>query len=133
MASKFTPVINEMNVNNVRVQIAKKKGYSPYLATTEQAVQVLTDYDTFPYPRYFRGIPESSQPIVSEREAGWRPRHDDCYRVLTPLNIRNNYPNHCFQGSCSYTHPCYPEYMEKQSDRAFLNTVLNKTCTVQYR
>ena len=58
MSSEFTPLINEINVNNVRVQIAKKKGYNPYLATTEQAVQVLTDYDTFPYPRYFRGIPE---------------------------------------------------------------------------
>lgn len=133
MANELTPYINNLNINNVRYQIAIKKGFNPYLATTEQSVQVLTDHDTFPYPRYFRGIPESSQPIVAEREAGWRPRHDDCYKVLKPYVQKQHYPNHCFQGSCSGTFPCYPEYLTKYADRELLDTILNKSCIVQYR
>ena len=134
MASKFTPLINEINVNNVRAQIAKKKDSSPYYATLGQSSQVLTDYDTFPYPRYFRGIPQSSQPIVAEREAGWRIRHDECYRVdQDPTKEKWNYPNHCFESSCSVTFPCYPEYLQKQADRGQLNVILNKTCPTQYR
>lgn len=131
----MTPFINDQNVQNVRVQIAKKKGYDPYLATVNQAGQVLTDYDTFPYPRWFRGIPRSSDPVVAEREAGWRPRHDSCYRVLEP-NVdehKLNYPNHCFETSCSVTFPCYPEYLTKYADRDALNVILNKACIAQHR
>ncbi len=126
-------MINDANVANVRVQIAKKKGFNPYLATVGQSVQVLTDYDTFPYPRYFRGVPESSRPIVAEREAGWRHRHDNCYKVLEPQEPDKNYPNHCFEAACSTVFPCYPEYLHKFSDRDALNVILNKACIVQYR
>jgi hypothetical protein len=133
MANELTPYINNLNVENVRRQIIKKKGYNPYLSTTKQAVQVLTDYDTFPYPRYFRGIPDSSQPVIAEREAGWRVRHDNCYKVSNPQNKDSNYPNHCFQGSCSGTFPCYPEYLTKYADKELLDTILNNSCIVQYR
>lgn len=134
MANKFTPVINDLNVGNVRKQIALKKGSQPHLATTRQAVQVMTDYDTFPYPRYFRGVPQSTVPIVAEREAGWRPRHDTCYQVLEPLpEIGNPYPNHCYQSACSTVFPCYPEYMQKLADREAMDLILNRACIVQYR
>ena len=35
----------------------------------------------------FRGIPESSVPIVYERESGWRDRHDDAYRSNMEPNL----------------------------------------------
>lgn len=133
MASSFTPIIDKSNVHNVREQIALKKSCQPHLATVNDSAQVLTDYDTFPYPRWFRGIPDSSQAIVAEREAGWRPRHDDCYKVLIPKDKNTRYPNHCFEGSCSVTYPCYPEYLTKYADREALNVILNKTCISQYR
>jgi len=50
MASKFTPIVNDANIKNVRKQIERKLNYKPYHATVTQSVQVLTDYDTFPYP-----------------------------------------------------------------------------------
>jgi len=81
MANNFTPYINDDNVSNIRSQIMMKKGSDPYYATASQAKSVTTDYDTFPYPRWFRGIPSSTVPIVAEREAGWRPRHDSCYTI----------------------------------------------------
>jgi len=134
MANRLTPFINEQNVQNVRAQIARKKDYNPYLATVDQSSEVLTDYDTFPYPRWYRGVPTSSQPIVAEREAGWRPRHDSCYKVLEPtIPGRNPYPNHCFAAACSTVFPCYPEYLEKQSDREAMNLILNKACVIQHR
>ena len=134
MANKLTPMINDLNVANVRSQIARKKGPSPYHATTQQAVQVITDYDTFPYPRYYRGVPNSSAPIVAEREAGWRPRHDNCYQVNEPPStMPASYPNHCFQSACSTVFPCYPEYITKYADREMLDTILNRACIPQYR
>ena len=134
MANKLTPIINDLNVENVRKQIALKKAPRPHRATTRQAVQVMTDYDTFPYPRYFRGVPQSTVPIVAEREAGWRPRHDNCYKVLEPIpEIRDPYPNHCFQSACNTVFPCYPEYMQKFADRKAMDLILNRACIVQYR
>ena len=135
MASRFTPIVNQSNVKNVRAQIAKKKGHRPYHATVAQSVQVLTDYDTFPYPRYFRGVPGSSKPIVAEREAGWRPRHDSCYNVVEPngLPVYPPYPNHCFSSSCNITYPCYPEYASKYASLEEMNLILNNKCITQYR
>lgn len=133
MASKFTPDINEQNVQNIRAQIQSKKEANPYLATVNQSAQVITDYDTFPYPRWFRGVPNSDRPIVAEREAGWRPRHDNCYRIEKPYSSESNYPNHCFEGPCSVVYPCYPKYLQKFSDREALNVMLNNACTIQYR
>ena len=130
--TRLTPFVNEKNINNVRKQIADKASYNPYYATVQQASEVLTDYDTFPYPRWWRGVPESSQPVVAEREAGWRPRHDSCYCITSPQNP-GLYPNHCFEAPCSTVFPCYPEYLQKFSDREALNVILNKACIVQYR
>ena len=133
--SKQTPFINDINVQNVRMQINRKNLSVPYHATVKEASGVLTDYDTFPYPRWFRGVYHSPQPIVAEREAGWRPRHDNCYRIQEPCSIQEplQYPNHCFESACSTLYPCYPKYMSKWADRDALNLMLNNGCLVQYR
>ena len=133
MKTSFYPTIDDSNVYNVRQQIILKKGSKPYLSNINNSTRVITDYDTFPYPRWYRGIPNSSQAIVAEREAGWRPRHDSCYKVLIPNDKNSEYPNHCFEGSCSVTYPCYPENISKYANREELNVILNKTCIPQYR
>jgi hypothetical protein len=135
MASKFTHIVNQSNVKNIRQQIARKKESTPYHATVTQSVQVLTDYDTFPYPRYYRGVPDSTVPIIAEREAGWRPRHDTCYSVVEPNDVPlyPEYPNNCFQAACSTVFPCYPEYASRYADLEAMNVFLNNKCIVQYR
>lgn len=85
------------NYNNIQEQIKNKKNHNPHFATTKQAKSVITDYDTFPYPRYFRGKPGSTLPIVAEREAGWRPRHDDAYKTKVELKLTPD----CVMGSPS--------------------------------
>lgn len=89
--------INYHNINNIQEQIKNKKNPNPYFATTKQAKGVITDHDTFPYPRYFRGKPSSSVPIIAEREAGWRPRHDDAYKTKVELELTPD----CVMGSPS--------------------------------
>ena len=92
------------------------------------SVKVLTDYDTFPYPRYWRGISESYNPIVSEREAGWRPRMDSCYKIK-PFIEEVSPPNICFQSSCSTIYPCSTEFSKMHLEK---NTAINN-CSIQYR
>jgi hypothetical protein len=122
--------INTQNIQHVREQIARKKGDNPYLATIEQSAQVLTDYDTFPYPRWFRGIPQFVNPIVAEREAGWRTRHDTCYEVRhPPCHMR--YPDHCFQPACSTVFPCFTRASDKFSSLDRLEDIINHECIVK--
>ena len=132
MTSISTPFINQTNVNNVRKQILRKQSSTPYFSTEQNGAGVLTDFDSFPYQRFYRGVPESDKPIVLEREAGWRPRHDNCYK-LPPVNNPEVYPDHCFEVACSTTYPCYPKYLQKIADRDALNLVINKSCIQQYR
>jgi len=127
MNDQYTPTINESNVSNIRQQIAMKTGYMPYHSTGNHASQVTTDYDTFPYKRWWRGVPDSEIPIVAEREAGVRRQKKHCYTTNTsPITVP--YPNHCFSTASNVSFPCYPEYLKKHSDRAFMDTVLNKAC-----
>lgn len=77
---ELTPLMNESNVGTVRTLISRKISHIPYYATEQQAMSTFTDQDHFPYTRYYRGIAESSVPIVMEREAGWRPLNNQCYR-----------------------------------------------------
>ena len=90
-------VVNEYNENSIQQEINRKKHSSPYFATIKQAQQVITDYDVFPYPRYFRGQYNASFPIIAEREAGWRPRNPLEYTKNVKLNL---------------TPPCVPTYGE---------------------
>ena len=132
--NNLTPVLNQNNIESVRDMIAKKKGDMPYHATQDTASNVITDFYHFPYNRYFRGHFSSPTPIVAEREAGFRPRHDECYKIeIPPSGESSPYPNHCFEGPCSLVTPCYPAYLRKYSDRDAMNVQLNKACTVQYR
>ena len=128
----ITNNINNLNVNNVRYQIEQKKNYLPYYATLNDGSAVLTDYDHFPYTRYFRGNPYSTRPIVAEREAGWRPVYNKCYSVEDPTVVVNQNKN-CFEAACSTVYPCYPSYMAKYADRDAFNVMLNNACIVEYR
>jgi hypothetical protein len=118
-----------VNIENIREQINRKNRSEPYFATVEHSEQVWTDHDVFPYTRYFRGVPESSIPIVAEREAGWMLRNDAYYRASTISDIwEPPYPNHCFQSACTTVRPCHPK-----PDRNELHDVYNASCNVQYR
>ena len=125
--------INSRNIENIRNQINQKKGFMPYFADINTGSSVLTDYDNFPYNRWWRGIPESDQPVVAEREAGWRPLNNQCYYTKKD-NKKEKFKNmYCFESACSTVYPCHPEYLAKHSDKELLDFMLNNNCIVEYR
>jgi hypothetical protein len=94
------------NINSVRYQIGQKINYNtPYYATLESARAVVTDFDNFPYKRFFRGVYYEDTPVVMEREAGFRPRNDSCYQRLSIP--QRNAPNYCWEMPCSTVRPCH--------------------------
>ena len=76
------------NVHNIRSQIYRKLEDRPYIAPGNAVSEVYTDQDSFPYTRWYRGIAHyHDKPVVAEREAGYRPRKDQCYHNVFPYNI----------------------------------------------
>jgi hypothetical protein len=125
----LTARLNEHSIEFIRSQIQKKLN-GPYFSTNSATTNVVTDMDHHPYSRWFRGVYYFPNPIIMEREAGWRPRRDSCYEIVEPP-ILEHQPDHCFEPPCTTTFPCYPEFSHYQ-DRQKLNQKTNKGCMVQY-
>ena len=116
-----------MNSEIVKREILQKIQYGkPYYATNKTVGRVITDFDDFPYNRWYRGIYKNPNPVIIEREAGYRHVENNCYtnkQTYTP-----QYPKHCFEGPCSVVYPCFPEYLRKYSDKEALEVMLNRVC-----
>ena len=122
--------INTSNRNFVSNMIQHKQQSNPYYSS---GPSTMTDMDTFPYPRYYRGQFDSDQAIVFERDAGWKPQKPLCYKQPVVWNDVQYYPNHCFQGAPSTTYPCYPEYLRKYSDKTAMGLQLFRAGVNEYR
>ena len=126
----MTQNITRDNIRHVRNEIRKKNQNNPYYAYQSTVKPVTTDMDSFPYKRFYRGQYDSPTPIVMSREAGYRVRHDKCYKPLIKAEVTPK-PNHCFEGPCSVVYPCYPEYLRKYADKNELEIMLNKICVIK--
>jgi hypothetical protein len=125
---KNSQIINFDNRKFIKEQIDKKLNYNvAYFGRTNTARNVMTDMDVFPYTRFYRGRYDSDFPIIFEREAGWRPLNNACYRPEY-IVTESPYPNHCFQASCNIDYPCEPGYLRKWADKDQLDVMLNRTC-----
>ena len=119
------------NVKFVRDQIKRKVNYNhPAYATCQSVTNSVTDFDHFPYTRYFRGVYYEDKPIVIEREAGFRPLHNGAY---TPCikNPPQPKPTNCWESACSVVYPCYPQYLRKYADKEELEIMLNRKCIIE--
>lgn len=120
--------INNDNYNNIQYQIKQKKSYSPYYADSTTGSLILTDFDHFPYTRWGRGKVKSDVPIIAEREAGWRPRHDDCYKNIKDTR-EVKIKDICFQPACSTVYPCHLSSNYKPPPELLQNDM----CIIEYR
>lgn len=127
----LTAKLNEQSIESVRRQIAQKIS-RPYLANNQTVLNSVTDMDHHPYTRWFRGVYYYPDPIVMEREAGWRPIRNYCYDLVMP-NFPEEQPHHCFEAPCTTTFPCYPQYLTKYADNDALSIMINNACITQYR
>lgn len=64
-----------MNYLSSMIQL-KQQDERPYMSS---GPTIKTDMDTFPYPRFYRGVYNNTNAIIFDREAGWHPREDACY------------------------------------------------------
>lgn len=128
----LTARLNEQSIESVRKEISKKTSHRPYFANSQTVDNSVTDMDHHPYTRWFRGVYYYPDPIIMEREAGWRVRQDQCYSLNIPYTPESD-PQHCYEIPCSTTLPCYPKYLTKYADNDALNVMINHTCISQYR
>lgn len=104
------------NIDEVRYRIALKMNSNfPYYATKECTKSIITDMDHFPYRRFYRGEYQSTEPIIVEREAGYRNRKDEKYiQLVDPVIYR---PEYCWQYPCTSIKPCKPEGEQKKKQK----------------
>jgi len=124
--------LNQHSIESVRRKIRQKTSHNPSFSTNKTVLNVVTDYDHHPYGRWFRGVYYFPDPIIAEREAGWRPLRDSCYDLNIPFQPEQEI-NLCFEPACSTTFPCVPEVAQRYTDLQTLNKLVNKDCLVQYR
>ena len=126
--SRLTAEMNERSIETIRKQISKKTSDRPYFSSGNIVSNVVTDMDHQPYSRWFRGVYNYPDPVIMEREAGFRQIEDQCYTVSVPPHAPEEH-HLCFEPACSTVFPCNPEKYDNRSnmDR------FNKLCIVQYR
>lgn len=132
LKQSLTETLNDENVLAIKKQIFMKQGYTPYYGTVNSAESVITDMDHFPYARFYRGVYNSSNPIVMEREAGWRPSRPEYYQGKC-CDTSLPYPKHCWETACSTVFPVYPNTRSRYADREALLVQINDHCITQYR
>jgi hypothetical protein len=123
----ITPKLTEMSITSIQKQILKKNSDIPYIANNSQIKQSITDMDHHPYTRWYRGVYYFPQPIIMEREAGFRPQENQCYKNISPY-VDDTYSG-CFEIPCTTTMPCNT-VTYKENDK--VNTAINNSCMVQY-
>lgn len=129
--SQLTADINTYNIGNLRDEIKRKTSSYPYLANKNTAQGVITDMDHTPYTRWFRGVYYYPEPIIMEREAGYRPIRNSCYNLVAPPPVEQE-PQHCFEAPCTTIYPCVPKFT-RYSDKEVLDAYLNKNFPILYR
>ena len=110
----MNPNISATNIYRIKQKILQHKlNYCvPHYENEDAVRQIVTDHDVFPYPRYFRGEFCSSDPIIAEREAGYRKIQTPCYTAQCSTTPHTGFdvdePNLCFETACSVVLPCCP-------------------------
>ncbi len=119
----ITNQVTQNTVNFVQRQIALKNSHTPYYADKNIVNNAITDMDIFPYTRFYRGKYYLDNPVVFEREAGYREGHEASYTpILNPEPAPQ--PTVCFQPACSTIFPCLAN-SQSNVEREERNKVLN--------
>ena len=122
--------VYQNNRNMIQFQIMQKTQYNhPFYATKEMAASTLTPFDHFPYKYFWRGNAEETCPSVIEREAGYRPLHNACYKQLgVPHECPQSY---CWNYPCSTVFPCCPGKEEKRKQIGFGQELCENECNTR--
>ena len=105
--------------------ISRKLDYNtPYYGKLGDVMAVETDYDSFPYTKFYRSVYNSFDPIVYERKAGYRVLENK-YSCERPSRDTYN-PDLVFSAPSSTTYPGYPTYFYEYASEVARNNGLNR-------
>lgn len=122
--------ISKNNRNIIQFQIDQKTQYNyPFYATQELAESTLSPFDHFPYKYFWRGQAKESCPKVIEREAGYRIRHDPCYKQLGDAKPCPH--SYCWNYPCSTIYPCCPGKEIDRKQIEFGQELCENRCNTQ--
>ena len=99
----------------MRKEICQKNNPNrAYYATNKTVKKFTTDFDNFPYSRWYRGQNQESRPVIIDREAGYNRIHD-CFPVnqvyynktsTQEFANTHNLFDLCWETACSTVMPC---------------------------
>lgn len=110
-----------------------KNGDQPFYATKFVAENIKTDMDHFPYTRFFRGQYEFENPIVFDREAGYRPSRDSCYIQKCNAGADFIKRKSCWEPACSTVYPCTRNRLTEEGDIGLIEIMQNNQSFNLYR
>ena len=87
----------EVNQKIIQEQMFLKNLNVPYTVSNNIIKNVKTEYNTFPYRKWYKGKYTSHQPIVDKREAGFKPIESQTNKMY----FVHSYTNIHFQSACS--------------------------------
>ena len=126
--SQFDTLRN--NIEFIRSEIEKKNSDSPYVSTIRHPMNVITDYDVFPYQRWYKGAPHMDTAVHDMREAGWRIRNDACYQPTYNAPKQPSVAKDFFFSSgCSTNlvhNPPHPQTTMKTANPEYINDCNSK-------
>lgn len=89
--------------HQIQQSIESESGYFP---NPMEIYKVQTDINVFPYNRFFRGEPNSFEPIVWDREAGFQEILPQTFEKSELFFEKEPEKTTCFQNPCSTVLPC---------------------------
>jgi hypothetical protein len=105
--------------------ILRKLDYNtPYYGKLGDVMRHETDYDSFPYTKFYRSVYNSFEPTVYERKAGYRALEN---KYGCRAHDRDRYvPDLVFSAPGSTTYPGYPTYFYEYASEVARNNGLNR-------
>ena len=102
-----------MNCISNAIKLKQQYG-TPYYALRKDVTNITTDMDHFPYKRFYRGVYYKDEPIVFDRKAGYKVKHNSCYKAS--YDCISDKPDLCFEVPCSTVFPCHVVFDKKEID-----------------
>jgi len=110
-------------------QIRRKLDYNtPYYGKRGDVVHSQTDFDNFPYNRFFVSRYDSPTASVYERKAGYRVLNNAAYKCHEKTQGCPTTPDMCFAAAASTVYPCNPTYFYEYASNESRDKALNRKC-----
>tara|TARA_Y100000389_G_scaffold138590_1_gene136333 strand:+ start:545 stop:910 length:366 start_codon:yes stop_codon:yes gene_type:complete len=110
MTNKSIVNRKQKNIQNIYNEIYKKNilhSNTPYIPTSTTVLNVITDYDTFPYMNWYKGSHLLNEPVIDDREAGFREtKHFTRNAANESAQYTIKPKQTCFENACSGIKPC---------------------------